>query len=234
MQVEPGLGKSELFYSLVVGSLQFSSIIGGFLSAILIKWIPYWYQFIFFLCTHILGFVLYGTATQGWVLLPAMLLVGFYLGAEVTLGFNYATDMSVKYVELLKDSGETFDCDKTKAVKVRNFLYALHTVGYSTGFVIGTGKSIGLKFNKGADITSFFLQLWVLSFLIFLLSSINQLRGSTWLAALPWLSYSYFSFVMNQVGKVSVAVLASATNTNQISSLDFFKFSYPIFSVKNC
>ncbi len=146
MQVEPGLGKSELFYSFVIGSLQFSSIIGGFLSAILIKWVPYWYQFIFFLCTHILGFVLYGIATQGWVLLPAMLLVGFYLGAEVTLGFNYATNMSVMYVELLKDSGETFDCDntvKTKAVEVCNFLYALHTVGYGIGFVIGTGKSIG-------------------------------------------------------------------------------------------
>ncbi len=80
-------------------------------------------------------------------LLPAMLLVGFYLGAEVTLGFNYTTNMSVMYVELLKDSGETFDCDKTKAVEVCNFLYTLHTVGYGIAFVIGTGKSIYV-YNK--------------------------------------------------------------------------------------
>ncbi len=136
------MGESELFYSVVVGSLQLSSIIGGFLSAFLIKLVPYWYQYVFFLCCNSLGFVLYGVANQGWVLLLGMSLAGIYLGAEVSLGFNYATDMSTEYVQLLKERGEVFECEKIKAIKVRNYLYAFHTVGYSVGSLVGTGKLV--------------------------------------------------------------------------------------------
>ena len=139
IQVEPGLGESELFYSFVVTCLHIGSIIGGLVSAILLKYIPYWYLFLSFITSHILGCVLYGTATQGWVLIIAMFLVGLYLGAEVTLVFNYATDMSVEYVELLKEKGEKFECEKSKAVKIRNYLYASHSVGYGIGFIVATG-----------------------------------------------------------------------------------------------
>ena len=54
----------------------------------------------------------------------AMFLMGLFLGAEITLDFSYATDMSVEYVELLKEKGEKFECDKSKSVKIRNYLYA--------------------------------------------------------------------------------------------------------------
>lgn len=134
------MGESELTYSVVVGSLQLSSVIGGFLSAFLIKIVPYWYQYVFFLVTNILGYVLYGVANQGWTLLLAMNLAGIYLGAEVSLGFSYATNMSTEYVQLLQKRGEKFECEKKKAIEVRNYLYALHTVGYSVGYLIGTGN----------------------------------------------------------------------------------------------
>ena len=142
MQVEPGLGESELFYSFVMTCVFIGSIFGGLVSAILVKYIPYWYLFLFFISFHILGYVLYGTATQGWVLIVAMFFVGLYLGAEVTLVFSYATDMSVEYVELLKESGETFECEKSKAVKIRNYLYAGHSVGYGIGFIVATGNCV--------------------------------------------------------------------------------------------
>ncbi len=134
------MGESELFYSIVVGSLQLSSVIGGFLSAFLIRIIPYWYQYVFFICCNILGFLLYGVANEGWVLLLGVIIAGIYLGAEVSLGFSYATIMSTEYVQILRDKGETFECEKTKAIKLRNYLYALHTVGYSIGSLIGTGE----------------------------------------------------------------------------------------------
>ena len=43
----------------------------------------------------------------------AMFLMGLFLGAEITLDFSYATDMSVEYVELLKEKGEKFECEKS-------------------------------------------------------------------------------------------------------------------------
>ncbi len=120
--------------------MYIGSVTGGFLSAFLVKFVPYWYLFILFLSAHVLGFVLYGTASHGWALLPAMFFVGLFAGAEVTLVFNYATDISVKYVDLLKERGKTFNCDKTKAVKIRNYLYASHSFGYSIGFIVATGE----------------------------------------------------------------------------------------------
>ena len=69
----------------------------------------------------------------------AMFLVGLFLGAEITLDFSYATDMSVEYVELLKEKGEKFECEKSKSVKIRNYLYAGHSIGYGIGFCVATG-----------------------------------------------------------------------------------------------
>ncbi len=137
--MEAGLGESELFYSLIIAFVYIGSVFGGFFSAFLIKFIPYWYLFIFFISAHILGFVLYGVASQGWMLMLAMALVGVFTGSEVTLVFNYATDMSFMYVSAFKERGETFECDTTKAVQIRNYLYATHTFGYSIGFIIGSG-----------------------------------------------------------------------------------------------
>lgn len=139
LQVEAGLGESELFYSLIIAFMYVGSVAGGFSAAFLVKFIPYWYLFIFFISFHVLGFILYATATQGLMLILAMTLIGLFNGGEVTLVFNYATDASSVYVETLKEKGKRFECDKTKAVQIRNYLYAIHSFGYSVGFGIGSG-----------------------------------------------------------------------------------------------
>ncbi len=124
------------------------SVFGGFLFAFLIKFVPYWYLLIFLISAHILGFILYGIASNGWMLIVAMMLIGIFTGGEVTLVFNYATDLSSKYVNAFKERGQTFECDQTKAVQIRNYLYAAHSFGYSIGFIIGTGWSVDLSFNS--------------------------------------------------------------------------------------
>ena len=73
------------------------------------------------------------------MLLVGMALAGCFLGAEVTLGFNYATEMSIQYVQLLKEQEKEMGDDMKKAVRIRNYLYSTHTVGYSAGFAFGTG-----------------------------------------------------------------------------------------------
>ncbi len=139
-----GLGESEFFYSFTIASLYIGSITGGFLVAFLIKFMPYWYLFIFFISAHILGFVLYGVASQGWMLILAMALVGVFTGSETILVFNYATDMSFMYVSAFKERGEVYNCDRMKAIEFRNYLYAFHSLGYSVGFIFATGQYIAI------------------------------------------------------------------------------------------
>ncbi len=72
-----------------------------------------------------------------------MFLAGYYLGAQITLSMNYATEMSVEYVNLLKEvkneKDENFEYEK-KVVKTRNFLYSVYSIGFSVGLVVGPSK----------------------------------------------------------------------------------------------
>jgi len=113
----------------------------GLISAFLISVVPYWYQFVFFLSTKVFGFVLYGIANQGWVVLLGLFMAGMFNGAEVTLGFHYATDLSSKFTDAYLKRGDVIDDKDKKAVKLRNYFYAVHTGGYTLGFSIGTGIS---------------------------------------------------------------------------------------------
>ncbi len=140
MQVEAGLGESELFYSLVIASLFAGSIVRAFLAGFLVKCVPYWYLLNCFICADIFGFLLYGIASQGWMMIVAMILVGLFTGGELTLAFNYTTEMNFMYVSVFKDRGETYDCDKTKNIHFRNYLYVIHSFGTCTGYVIATGQ----------------------------------------------------------------------------------------------
>ena len=141
--MEPGLDESETMYALLITIYSCGELTGGLLSGFLTKCIPNWYQFVFAISLHTIGYVLYGVATNGGILMIGMFLAGYYLGAQITLSMNYATEMSVEYVNLLKEvmneKDENFEYEK-KVVKTRNFLYSVYSIGFSVGLVVGPSK----------------------------------------------------------------------------------------------
>ncbi|XP_064401403.1 uncharacterized protein LOC135347364 isoform X4 [Halichondria panicea] len=144
-QVEPGLDESETMYALLITIYSYGELTGGLLLGFLTKCIPNWYQFVFAISLHTIGYVLYGVATNGGILMIGMFLAGYYLGAQITLSMNYATEMSVEYVNLLKEvkneKDENFEYEK-KVVKTRNFLYSVYSIGFSVGLVVGPSVSV--------------------------------------------------------------------------------------------
>ena len=65
-------------------------------------------------------------------------LSGYFLGAEETLALSYSFDSSQRYAEIQRErSGKNV---KDTAVRVRNYLFAIHTIAFSLGFFIGPGE----------------------------------------------------------------------------------------------
>ncbi len=116
------------------GTAAFSALLVG----VLVRYIPYWYQYVFFTTTLVFGSVLYGIAQQSSTILVGMAIIGLYLGAEGTLGNSYAIKLSSKYVEVVKERGDDIDKEE-RTVRIRNYLYTAHTFGHAIGFTIGTG-----------------------------------------------------------------------------------------------
>ena len=141
MQLEPGLGESEEFYSWALASLNVGAVIGAFSSGILVKALPYWYLFLISLILHTVGYVIYAFATSGWHVMLSKLLSGLFIGTELTLGLIYISESNADYKATLKRLGE----DDRKANHVKHRLFALHTAGFIIGDVIGTGISTELK-----------------------------------------------------------------------------------------
>ncbi len=147
MQVEGGLGQSELFYSLAIGTQNFGSMFGSIICGILVRYVPFLFLFVTAVCLHIVGYILYGLSTQGWMLLIGEFLVGYYLGAQGTLSYSYVAETSVTYEELLSKNEGHIEVDKKREVKLRNFLFTLKTVGNSVGSFVGSGKVIVVVFH---------------------------------------------------------------------------------------
>ena len=138
-QVEGGLGESELFYSLIIGAQHLGSVIGSLVCGFLVRYMPFLILFLTATCFHIVGYVLYGLATQGWILMVAELLAGYYLGAQGTLSYAYVTDSVSTYVKLLREKEGRFDTDEKREIRLRNLLFALKTLGNSLGSFVGAG-----------------------------------------------------------------------------------------------
>lgn len=148
------MGQSELFYSLAIATQNFGSVLGSIFCGILLRYVPFLVLFVNAICMHIIGYVLYGLSTQGWMLLIGELLAGFYLGGQGTLSYSYVTETSVIYEELLSKREGRIETDKKREIRLRNLLFTLKTVGNSIGAFVGSGKvswsclfpSIVLKF----------------------------------------------------------------------------------------
>ncbi len=137
LQLEPGLGETEEFYSFLIAGFEFGGMVGGFLSGILVGYVPYWYLWAIAIVTHILGYIIYCVTTQGWLIMISRLLSGYILGAIVTLCFAYFTSSSEEYVEAQKKCG--IKTDENSVQKAKNMRFVTFAFGYSSGFIIGPG-----------------------------------------------------------------------------------------------
>ena len=135
MQLEPGLGESEAFYSWVITVFNIGAIVGALSGGLLLKFLPYWHMLLTSLFLHTLGYVLYAVATTGWLIMFSKLLSGVFIGAEMTLALAYFGESNANYREAIKELGK----DEKKAIRVKHQLFALHSVGVNVGYIFGPG-----------------------------------------------------------------------------------------------
>ncbi|XP_064390114.1 uncharacterized protein LOC135338028 isoform X2 [Halichondria panicea] len=142
---EPGLGESEFFYSTLMATFYGIAAFAALLSGVLVRCVPFWYQYLAYTTALIAGSVLYGISNQSWVLVLSLITIGLYVGAEGSLANNYANKLSNQYVGALEKKGDTIGNEQEK-VKIRNYLYTAHIFGQGIGFIIGT--AIGVLFAQ--------------------------------------------------------------------------------------
>lgn len=139
LQIEPGLGESESFYSGVITLFNIGALIGAIVCGVLVKYIPYWHLILISLMTHTIGYVIYAVTYVGWLIMISKVLSGFFIGAEMALALSYFAESSVEYDLLLQDSGK-----KTSKVSLKATLFALHNMGVSIGYIFGPGEFLPL------------------------------------------------------------------------------------------
>ena len=108
------------------------------LTGFLVRCIPYWYLYVVATSSHIIGYTVYGVATQGWQLIISQLLAGYFAGSEYALSFCYLTDSSARYAELRRENGTKISMSYN--TELRNKLLGFLSFGYLLGFSIGPGK----------------------------------------------------------------------------------------------
>ncbi len=142
--MEPGLGESELIYTLLNSATNLGAMIGGFLAGFLVRCIPYWYLWLFTLLSHIVGSILYSIGDRSWIILIARLLIGHYAGASLTLSLSYVSTSTETYVKFKSDvnMNNKNHTNKDEVVQLRSIVFAIVSLAFTAGFMIGPGKFI--------------------------------------------------------------------------------------------
>ena len=136
LQIEPGLGLSEMFYSWSITAISIGQFVGALLAGFFVKVLPYWPVTFGALLLHTTGYLLYALATEGWMIILARLLSGAFIGAEFTLAPAYFSESYDEYLTALKELGEK----ETRKFKAKDILNAAHAISMAIGTAIGTGE----------------------------------------------------------------------------------------------
>ena len=108
------------------------------LTGFLVSCVPYWYLFITAVGSHVLGYTLYGVATQGWHLIVSQTLAGYFIGSQFTVCYSYASESSVVYAEAIRE--KEGEIEKDYQIRLRDSLYTLISVAQVLGYFVGPGK----------------------------------------------------------------------------------------------
>jgi MFS family permease len=137
IQFEPGLGVSEDVYAWSVSVHSVGGLIGGICGGVLASLVPYWYSFLMATLFYVFGFLLYGTAQYGWMIILSQLLVGIYSGLQRSLIYAYIGTSYQSYVEIRQRAGKKVNI--SKYCRVKDILFSLYTISTSAGYFIGAG-----------------------------------------------------------------------------------------------
>ena len=136
LQYEPGLGGSEYLYAWSISVNNIGGFLGALLGVLFSNFIPYWYGFLFSLLCHITGFLLYGLAQYGWMILLSRLLAGIFTGLQRALAFSYFSVSYEHYVTTIESAGMK---ESKSFCRVKDVLFSLYTVSTSIGLLVGAG-----------------------------------------------------------------------------------------------
>ena len=140
LQILPGLGKSEFFYSWMITVYSIGEVILAPVAGYSAKWIPYWYLLLVGIISHTFGYLLYSVATNGWVMLLARFLAGAYSGIIETVGYAYISEKEADYLTSYAKKKSVYHVNKRiKAPKVKEKTYAFLTVTITVSYLAGPG-----------------------------------------------------------------------------------------------
>ena len=135
LQIEAGLGLSEGFYHVAMLALNVGELLGAFIGSI--GRLPLWYNTMAGLLCHITGFVVYGLATSGWMMIVARVLAGMPLGMQRVPSLAYFGVSYLHYLEVLEPEERTKEEGKT--TRVKDMLFVFYAVSANIGTLIGPG-----------------------------------------------------------------------------------------------
>ena len=141
LQVLPGLGQSEFFYSWVVNAHSFGEVIFSLVYASLFHVVPYIYIFLSLIMSYMLGSLLYAVASQGWMILVSRFLDG---GSSVIAQVAFYVYVAGREVDYETAYYATQDCmddavRSNKQRKLKEKMYAYRALAIGTAELIGTG-----------------------------------------------------------------------------------------------
>ena len=137
LQIEAGLGLSERLYHVAMLALSVGELLGAFIGSI--GRIPLWYGTMAGLLCHIVGFVVYATATSGWMLIVARVLSGTFVGMQSVQTLAYFGVSYQHYLEVLGPEERTREEGKT--TRMKDILFVFYAVSANIGTLIGPGLS---------------------------------------------------------------------------------------------
>ena len=140
LQIEPELGLSERFYHIAVSSFFIGEFLGALIAGILSSRIPFWYSAMGALLFHTVGFVIYATAVNGWMVIVARILTGFFAGLQVVTILTY---FGVSYQHYLDVIGtEERKKEEASTTRVKDQLFAIYKIAGNAGILFGPGLII--------------------------------------------------------------------------------------------
>jgi len=142
LQVTPGLGGSEFFYSWVVTAYSIGEVTFGFVYAYLFNAVPYTYIFLSLIMSYILGSLLYAVASRGWMIWVARFLVGGGCHTTQAAYFVYVAeremDYETAYYSLQDHKDDAGKNRKGRMLKEKMYAYCFLVIGASS--LLGTGN----------------------------------------------------------------------------------------------
>ena len=137
LQIEAGLGLSESFYHVAISAFSIGEFLGAMTASIISGRVSLWYNTMAGLLCYITGFVVYATATSGWMIVLARILSGAYVGLQTVILLAYFGMSYQHYLEVLGPEERTKEEGKT--TRVKDTLFALYCTAGNMGALIGPG-----------------------------------------------------------------------------------------------